>query len=434
MVPESFGAALRELRVQQGWSLRHFADSVHYSPAYLSEIERGIKRPTAEVARRCDDALDASGLLAARAAVEDHAPPRPPTSERIESLAQMPVTVTEVAMAAAHESTSSAADDGAQNVPTMSVEQVQHTAVQLARGYHRQPLLSTLLAARTLRDLARRMAEATRKPRQTGDLYQVAGQACGIMSVASFDLAIWPAATEQARAALVYADLIDDASLRSWAHGTLALTAYWSGDPREAGNYAARGLLDAPAGTPRARLHGIAARAWSHLGDADRARSAIEDAARERQTIGMQGDDALYDGVGGEFGWGPARQAMCDASTWLRLGQADEAAASAREAIRLRRSDDTGNLVDVKASIDLAAAELLRGRLDAVVDVLAPVWEVGSEFRGHGLVARLDNVSAHLQEPRYREAPEARTLMAQIEAFAAESAPRALPPGSDQLD
>lgn len=310
-------------------------------------------------------------------------------------------------MAAAHESTSDAVNDGAHTVPTITIEQAQEAAVRLARDFSDQPPLARLLAARALRDLARQMAEATRKPRQAADLYQVIGQTCGIMALASFDLAIWPAAMEQARAAVVYADLIDDASMGAWAHGTLAFTAFWSGHPREAADYAERGLRDAPTGSPRARLHSIAARAWSHLGDDAQVRASLTQAARERDAISS---DPLHDGIGGQFGWGPARQAMSEAAAWLQVGRADEAAATAEDAIRLRAGDGTGTLVDVKASVDLAGAELLRGRLDAVEAALTPAWDVGPEFREHGLVARLESVGEQLHDLRHRWAPEARRL------------------------
>lgn len=436
VLPESFGAALRRLRLERGpSSLRRFAAAVHYSPAYISEIERGIKPPTIEVAERCDRLLGADGVLVTLAGSHsgNHAPPMPPVAAQASGFEPTPLTVKEVALATAHESTSGAAADGSHTLPTMSIEQVRDTSQRLAREYNAASPLSTLIAARMLRDSVRQMAETTNKPRQTAELYQVAGQACGVMSVASFDLAILPAAVEQARAALVYAELIDDLSLQAWSLGSLALTAYWFGHPREATDLAARGLQVSPAGTARARLLCIAARAWAHLGDGTRARQAIETAERERQAIGAVGDDALHDGVGGEFGWGPARQAMCDATAWLRLGDADRAAAKARTAIHLRMGDDTGYHVDAKAAADLAAAELLRDNLDAVEDVLTPVWDVAVDNRSHALVARLGDVGARLRDERYREAPSARGLVERIDGFAAESAPQALPPSHDQF-
>lgn len=221
--------------------------------------------------------------------------------------------------------------------------------------------------------------------------------------------------------------------MQAWAHGSLALTAYWTGHPREAADYASRGLRIAQQGTGRVRLLCIAARAWSYVGDAPKAAAAIEAAEQERQHIGEVGDDPLHDETGGEFGWGPARHAACDATSWLRLGEADRAAERALAAIQLRTNDYTGQLIDTRAAIDLAAAELLRDNLDAVEDVLRPVWEVPADYRGHALVARLADVSGHLSGERYRHAPEARRLTTRIDAFTRDSAPRALPPANDQF-
>ncbi|PSK98294.1 helix-turn-helix protein [Haloactinopolyspora alba] len=368
MVPgEPFGSALRRLRHERGvLSMRQFAASVHYSPAYISEVERGVKRATAELAQRCDDELQAKGLLVVRAQAERNAPDHgedAATSSRPEGREddeERPLTAREVAMAAAHESTAGSATDGSQSMPDMSVEQIQDDIRHLARTYNEQPPLSALIAARRLRDMARTMAEHTHKPRQLANLYEVAGQACGVMAIGSFDLSIWPAATEQARATLVYSDLIEASPLRAWAHGAMAMTAFWSGHPREAADYATRGLRDCPPGTARARLLCISARAWSYLGDPERTRAAIDAADQERQAIGEAGDDELHDQIAGEFGWGPARHAMCDAASWLRLGQADEASDRARTAIELRAQDRTGSLVEAKATVDLASAELMR--------------------------------------------------------------------------
>lgn len=58
-----FDTALRNLRTQRGLSLRQFARIVHYSPGWLSRIERGQAAPTLALARSCDDALSAQGKL-----------------------------------------------------------------------------------------------------------------------------------------------------------------------------------------------------------------------------------------------------------------------------------------------------------------------------------------------------------------------------------
>ncbi|MDF2267855.1 helix-turn-helix transcriptional regulator [Streptomyces coacervatus] len=65
--PPVFGAELRRLRIAAGLTLAQLASSVHYSKGQLSKIETGQKRPSPELARLCDAALDARGALAALA-------------------------------------------------------------------------------------------------------------------------------------------------------------------------------------------------------------------------------------------------------------------------------------------------------------------------------------------------------------------------------
>lgn len=60
---ETFGAALRRHRRLRGLSLRRLSAKVGYDYSYLSEIERGLKAGTADIARRCDQALQAGGEL-----------------------------------------------------------------------------------------------------------------------------------------------------------------------------------------------------------------------------------------------------------------------------------------------------------------------------------------------------------------------------------
>lgn len=61
----SFGPALRELRLARGLSLTDLARTTHYSKGYLSKIETGRKPVNGDVARLCDEALEADGALLA---------------------------------------------------------------------------------------------------------------------------------------------------------------------------------------------------------------------------------------------------------------------------------------------------------------------------------------------------------------------------------
>jgi hypothetical protein len=343
------------------------------------------------------------------------------------------VDVRDVVMAAADESAERAAADSGRRVSQASVEHVRFEVVRLANRYSSVPPLEFLAETRRVRDQAYRLSKRTSRPGQLADLQVATGAACGLMAVASFDLAIWAAAIEQAHAAFLYAESADHRGLQAWAAGFQGLIAYWNGRPREAVEAIGSGLDVAPEGTARARLHSISARAWAHLGARDQAREALAAADRERDRIGDSGTDELHDEIGGEFGWGPARQAMCSASALLLVGDADAAAIRAADAIRLHGSDKTGSLVDMTARVDLAQAELARGQLDAAQDALRPVWLLAPPHRRYSLVRRLEGVAAALAGPRYLDARDAAELAGQITAFAAQSAPGMLPAGAETL-
>ncbi|MFD8551000.1 helix-turn-helix domain-containing protein [Streptomyces fradiae] len=74
---ETFPAHLRRLRRERGLSLADLARRTHYSKGYLSKIETGAKRPTADVARLCDEVLRARGGLLRRMAPPTGPSPAP---------------------------------------------------------------------------------------------------------------------------------------------------------------------------------------------------------------------------------------------------------------------------------------------------------------------------------------------------------------------
>ncbi|MFF2066025.1 helix-turn-helix domain-containing protein [Streptomyces sp. NPDC058200] len=63
--PSTFGSELRRARLAAGMTLAELSSLVHYSKGQLSKVETGHKRPTSELARLCDAALDNSGALIA---------------------------------------------------------------------------------------------------------------------------------------------------------------------------------------------------------------------------------------------------------------------------------------------------------------------------------------------------------------------------------
>nr|WP_283133987.1 helix-turn-helix transcriptional regulator [Rhizohabitans arisaemae] len=63
--PIRFGEELRRRRLEAGLSLTDLARQVFFSKGQLSKVERGLKAPSLDLARRCDDELEAGGVLIA---------------------------------------------------------------------------------------------------------------------------------------------------------------------------------------------------------------------------------------------------------------------------------------------------------------------------------------------------------------------------------
>ncbi|MGW0484834.1 helix-turn-helix domain-containing protein [Nonomuraea sp. NPDC003214] len=83
--PTCFGQELRKRRLAAGLTLTALSSLVHYSKAQLSKVERSLKRPSRDLARLCDKALDADGELMALVPVEpkDAKAPRASDEEEV---------------------------------------------------------------------------------------------------------------------------------------------------------------------------------------------------------------------------------------------------------------------------------------------------------------------------------------------------------------
>jgi transcriptional regulator with XRE-family HTH domain len=76
----TFAREVRRLRTERGLSLTRLAERVRYSKGHISKIENGQVRPTTEMARVFEDALQAGGVLMALA----DTPARPiPADDRV---------------------------------------------------------------------------------------------------------------------------------------------------------------------------------------------------------------------------------------------------------------------------------------------------------------------------------------------------------------
>ncbi len=335
----------------------------------------------------------------------------------------IPATERELIMSAASESSDHAAEIEAAAVGPNALEQLSDDIIRLARAYVHAPPLPLFGELTRVRNRTYRLLERTRNPKQQHELYLAAGQLCGLLGSASFDLGYPYAAAEQARAARVYGEVIGHNELSAWADGLLACVEFWAGRPAQALRVVERGLAIAPAGTTRVRLLSIAARASALLGDSNGTRNAIL-AARDAR--GPQGE--LHEGVGGEFGFDEARESFCAGSAYLTAGMAQEAEAECERALSLYRAvpaEQRWYAAEASACVDLAAARLLAGTIDGVSDALAPVFALQPDRRVEGLIKRMEHVRASLTSV---SSLQAAILAEVIEAFSTETVTHALPP------
>ncbi|MEU7316539.1 hypothetical protein [Streptomyces sp. NPDC007083] len=312
------------------------------------------------------------------------------------------------------------------HVDEMSLDQLDDDLVRLARSYGTTIPAQTYDRATTLLRTAQTLLERTKAPAQHDRLYYAAAQATAMLSAISFDLGSLPAAISLARSSAQYGKTISNGPIQAYAYGLLAFMAYWEGRPSTAVRLAQEGQQFGGIGdTAHRRLLAIEARAHGHLRNTAEAERAI----RETWDQNSNTRDELHDDVGGEFSFGHARTAMSNATTCLLLRDGPAAEATASEALTLmdsRPEHERSVVVSGPASIDLARGRLLRRDVDGAVDALSPVWEVGPEWRGAGLLERITAVRIELADPQLGRAPASVELAERIEEFSALSPARRL--------
>ncbi|MFB8235549.1 hypothetical protein ACFC58_03265 [Kitasatospora purpeofusca] len=355
----------------------------------------------------------------------------PCTDEQLHALNSAPAPVldeSELAMTA-RDARAHAADAASQILPDLSLDQLEDDLVRLVRDNPSTPPHLIYMRAREILGLATVMLERTQVLSQRGRLYLVAGQVSALLGACAFDLGSTPTAIELMRAAALYGQVAEHGPLQAYAHGYLALLFYWKGNPAHAVRQVERAQAFPGVGaTGKARLAAIAARAYAHLGDAELAHSAIQLSLADRGPT----RDELHDGVAGEFDFSLERVTMSNSTTLLLLRDGHGAEASARRSLDLIASHASGSTplaVAPQAGADLAAALLMRRDLDGAAAALEPVLALAREWRGAGLVGRVDAVRAELSSPVFRDARLARNLADQIDDFTLVAAPRVLGPG-----
>ncbi|WP_371652531.1 MULTISPECIES: hypothetical protein [unclassified Streptomyces] len=307
----------------------------------------------------------------------------------------------------------------------MTLDQLDDEVHALAIDYDTTDPVAAFRRAEELLLDAQDKLTRTRRPSQQSRLYLAAGQAGALLSVASFDLGMLGPATQFARTAAMYGQVIEHAPLQAYAHGVLAYLAYWDGRPTAALRDIQIAKSFAAVGdTGRIRLSAIEARACAHLGRVREAERAVQAALESGSGV----RDELHDDIGGGFAFPPARAAMSHTTTYLVLGDSAKAEASALHALALLDSGPVGDRpVHMRVVVDLARARLQRGELEGAEEALAQVFATPVAWRTIGLVDRVSHLRAGLTRPELEGAPVARLLGERIEDFITATAARSLP-------
>ncbi|MEU8925285.1 hypothetical protein AB0D10_30845 [Kitasatospora sp. NPDC048545] len=326
-----------------------------------------------------------------------------------------------------------ATEAAAQILPDLSIDQLEDDLARLVRAHTNTPPHDIYLQVKEVLELAKVMLDRTQRLSQRGRLYLAAGEASALLGGCAFDLGLPSISVELLRAAALYGELAEHDALQAYSYGYLAILAYWNGNPTQAVRHVTTAQQFADVGDAgKARLAAIAARAHAHLGrvgETQRAiRLSLEDRGRRR--------DAIHDDLAGEFAFSQERVAMSNSSSYLLLRDGAGAENSARQSLQLIAESTTNTVpfvVAPQASSDLAMALLLGRDLDGAAEALAPVLAIPRQWRGAGLVERLDAVRGELVSPTFRDSVAATSLAEQIEEFTAVAAPRLLGPGVARL-
>ncbi|WP_252306972.1 helix-turn-helix transcriptional regulator [Streptomyces griseoaurantiacus] len=332
---------------------------------------------------------------------------------------------TELVRLAAGESATWAQWAEASNVGDIALEQLMAETRALASDYLTSDPLVLFLRTRALRDRVFALLEGHQYPRQSADLYVVAGYLCGLLAWMSSDLGQLREADTQGRTAWLCAELSGHNNLRAWVLSTRSKVAFWDRRLRDAINFARQGASYRTTGTVAVLLACQEADGWSALGAEDEALSAL--ARADEVCTQTSGED----GVGGIFSCPPARQENYAAAVQLRLGHPADALQSAGRALTLlARQPVRAYGTEAQIHISQAAAHLAGGEAEGALEALAPVLALPPDHRLEPVTRRLGELGARIGSARTSGVATVGLRQA-IEEFCVNSAPRhlALSPG-----
>lgn len=312
-------------------------------------------------------------------------------------------------------------------VSAQILEQLDADVAWLAREYLRRPPYALFRRLVEVRGDVFSMIDARPHPQFLSDLYRVAGRLTALLAHASSDLGQPYAADSHSRTALLCAQYAGDTDLQAYVRWLQSNTAYWQDEYTAAADLADHGLAQAATGNDILRLASQAARAYAAVGRTRECETALNRAVDAR--------DNLTDGPQpvGVFAFAPGKAAYYASEIRLALGGTDNArraVAEATEALALLGADpDTVHAAELHAAsrLDLVAAHLALGELDAAADHTRVVLDLPAESRTVPIMGRVEGTHRALGAPTLVGTRLAEDLREQIEVFVAYPAARDLP-------
>ncbi|MFI6683506.1 XRE family transcriptional regulator [Streptomyces sp. NPDC050485] len=303
------------------------------------------------------------------------------------------------------------------------VEQLDSDVARLARQFVSHPLSELFAEIRGLRDETFELLRGRQFPRQTTDLYIMAGRLCGLSAHVCLDVGDYASAKTHARTVWACAEAAENNELRAWVRSVESLIAFWNGRPRQAAQLAKAGQEFSSPGSIGVRLASLEARALAVSGDAAGAASALETADRARERAGGGDEDP------GIFNFPMAKQYAYAGTTHLAIGgrssvlTAIDCAQAAVDLYRRAADDDqsTGDLF--AAHLDIARGHMLNGDLDGTESLVGFVLDSPPGKLSASILTRLDALGRELGAPQYRGAVQVTRLRERIKYAATPAAP-----------
>ncbi|MGH3428243.1 MAG: hypothetical protein ACRDQZ_11875, partial [Mycobacteriales bacterium] len=310
----------------------------------------------------------------------------------------------------------------ASNVGAETLDQLLDDVRRLILGIQQQPLPTILGDLAGTQERAFDLLEGRQRPEQNRDLYLIAGIACGLMSMASYEMGTSHDALTQTRTGYACADNAGHDGLRAWIRGLQASFTYQSERLEDSLRYTQLGaeIAARSRGTSVVWMASAEARALAALGRPEEARVALARAADLRDQV--QPDE--LDSLGGMCTFTRPRQ-LCFAAEALSWGGAPEATRAERlaldtlDAYAAAPAHDRSYSHEASARISLAIARISHGEADGAAEALAPVLELPPAQRIHSMATEVERVRttlSTLQDPG-RDTIE---LAGTIEAFTSE--------------